>query len=171
MFGHICFRCGQEISAVDVVFEMGKYWHRQCFACMECGKTLPTSLYPYKDRPYCREHYQKVSIPTCGLCQKPIEASSISLNALGKSWHPPCFYEAQAAKHASMRKAEKKARATAKAKRASLRLGPPSAAGDLAPPSPQPKRHTAGKGAGGGAFGRRRNGAALGGGTGGGAVG
>ena len=60
--GQGCPRCGGAVFAAELVLAKGREWHRKCFKCKDCTKTLDSIIAcdgPDKDV-YCRTCYGKV---------------------------------------------------------------------------------------------------------------
>lgn len=60
--GQGCPRCGGAVFAAELVLAKGREWHRKCFKCKDCNKTLDSIIAcdgPDKDV-YCRTCYGKV---------------------------------------------------------------------------------------------------------------
>jgi len=57
----------------QVVKALGKTWHPQCFACVQCHKPLHLDGYREKDGlPYCDADYHALFSPKCAACNAPI---------------------------------------------------------------------------------------------------
>ena len=44
-----CARCGKTVYFAEQVFGAGKKWHKQCFKCVECNKTISSTSLRDKD--------------------------------------------------------------------------------------------------------------------------
>lgn len=44
-----CARCGKTVYFAEQVFGAGKKWHKQCFKCVECNKSVSSSSLRDKD--------------------------------------------------------------------------------------------------------------------------
>ena len=44
-----CARCGKTVYFAEQVFGCGKKWHKQCFKCVACNKTVNSSTMRDKD--------------------------------------------------------------------------------------------------------------------------
>ncbi|CAN0395823.1 cysteine and glycine-rich protein 2-like [Lethenteron reissneri] len=55
-----CPRCSQSVYAAEKVMGAGKPWHRSCFRCKQCGKSLEsTTLNDNDGEIYCKACYAK----------------------------------------------------------------------------------------------------------------
>lgn len=56
-----------------VVSALGKTWHPECFACVQCGVPLDLNAFREKDGlPYCEADYHALFSPKCAACEAPI---------------------------------------------------------------------------------------------------
>ncbi|XP_027202989.2 uncharacterized protein LOC113796898 isoform X2 [Dermatophagoides pteronyssinus] len=84
-----CFACKKPITD-KVVSALGKTWHPECFACVQCGVPLDLNAFREKDGlPYCEADYHALFSPKCAACEAPIVEKC--LTALNKTWHPEHF--------------------------------------------------------------------------------
>ncbi|KAI7685937.1 Paxillin [Sarcoptes scabiei] len=89
MFLPKCFACKKPIKD-KVVSALGKTWHPECFACVQCGVPLDLNAFREKDGlPYCEADYHALFSPKCAACEAPIVEKC--LTALNKTWHPEHF--------------------------------------------------------------------------------
>ena len=44
-----CARCGKTVYFAEQIFGAGKKWHKQCFKCVACNKTVNSSTMRDKD--------------------------------------------------------------------------------------------------------------------------
>ncbi|KAI2809505.1 hypothetical protein BLOT_000654 [Blomia tropicalis] len=89
MFLPKCFACKKPITD-KVVSALGKTWHPECFACVQCNQPLDLNAFREKDGlPYCEADYHALFSPKCAACEAPIIEKC--LTALGKTWHPEHF--------------------------------------------------------------------------------
>lgn len=59
--GHGCPRCGGVVFAAEMVLSKGREWHRKCYKCRDCTKTLDSIIAcdgPDKEV-YCKTCYGK----------------------------------------------------------------------------------------------------------------
>nr|XP_033773618.1 cysteine and glycine-rich protein 1 [Geotrypetes seraphini] len=55
-----CPRCGKSVYAAEKVIGAGKSWHKSCFRCAKCGKSLESTTLADKDNEiYCKACYAK----------------------------------------------------------------------------------------------------------------
>ncbi|XP_063303052.1 cysteine and glycine-rich protein 2 [Pelobates fuscus] len=55
-----CPRCGESVYAAEKVMGAGKAWHKNCFRCAKCGKSLEsTTLTEKEGEIYCKACYAK----------------------------------------------------------------------------------------------------------------
>ncbi|KPM04587.1 Paxillin-like protein [Sarcoptes scabiei] len=72
MFLPKCFACKKPIKD-KVVSALGKTWHPECFACVQCGVPLDLNAFREKDGlPYCEADYHALFSPKCAACEAPI---------------------------------------------------------------------------------------------------
>ncbi len=102
LFSPKCAGCETPIADPNKQVEaMGKKWHPPCFACTVCAK--PLSPYDYKEnkgKPYCEDDYNKLFMPKCAACTRPITVShNHKLTWLsstnGKHWFDSLFVGSQ----------------------------------------------------------------------------
>ncbi|KAF4523286.1 hypothetical protein B566_EDAN009409 [Ephemera danica] len=94
--GQGCPRCGGAVYAAEQVLAKGAMWHRKCFKCRDCTKTLDSVLAcdgPDKEV-YCKTCYGKKWGPHagqgCPRCGGMVFAAEQQL-AKGTMWHKKCF--------------------------------------------------------------------------------
>ena len=84
-----CARCKKQING-SYVNALKKAWHRECFRCEGCGRSIQESSFSQKEgKVYHRECYQKLFHPRCAKCDQVIIGAYTT--ALGKNWHPEHF--------------------------------------------------------------------------------
>ncbi|XP_054615661.1 LIM and SH3 domain protein 1 isoform X2 [Dunckerocampus dactyliophorus] len=55
-----CSRCNRIVYPTEKVNCLDKYWHKGCFNCEVCNKTLTMTNYKgFEKRPYCNVHYPR----------------------------------------------------------------------------------------------------------------
>lgn len=84
----ICQRCHLTIDEQPLMFKNDPY-HPDHFSCSHCGKELTSDARELKGELYCLPCHDKMGIPICGACRRPIEGRVV--NALGKQWHVEHF--------------------------------------------------------------------------------
>lgn len=100
---YVCHRCHGTIDAADgkdgPLRFRGDVYHAYHFNCAACGCELDSSAREVRSRPglahnhvnelYCLRCHDKMGIPICGACRRPIEERVVT--ALGKHWHVEHF--------------------------------------------------------------------------------
>ncbi|XP_066268087.1 LIM and senescent cell antigen-like-containing domain protein 1 isoform X2 [Branchiostoma lanceolatum] len=85
---YICQKCHQMIEDKHLIFKSEPY-HPYHFNCHHCGKELTEVARELRGELYCLPCHDKMGIPICGACRRPIETRVV--NALGKQWHVEHF--------------------------------------------------------------------------------
>ncbi|KAF7487992.1 LIM and senescent cell antigen-like-containing domain protein 1 [Sarcoptes scabiei] len=86
---YICFKCRAVIDdGLPLKFKNEAY-HPYHFNCKNCGIELTSSAREIKGELYCLRCHDKMGIPICGACRRPIEERVVT--ALGKQWHVEHF--------------------------------------------------------------------------------
>ncbi|XP_044585497.1 LIM and senescent cell antigen-like-containing domain protein 1 isoform X2 [Cotesia glomerata] len=95
---HICHQCHGVIDDKPLRFR-GEVYHPYHFSCTACGVELNSDAREVRSRPgyaanemnelYCLRCHDKMGIPICGACRRPIEERVVT--ALGKHWHVEHF--------------------------------------------------------------------------------
>ncbi|KAI5941706.1 LIM and senescent cell antigen-like-containing domain protein 2 [Manis javanica] len=85
---YICRRCHLVIDEQPLMFRNDAY-HPDHFSCTHCGKELTAEARELKGELYCLPCHDKMGVPICGACRRPIEGRVV--NALGKQWHVEHF--------------------------------------------------------------------------------
>jgi len=84
-----CGGCKKKCSG-EVLRVNEKYFHTQCFKCVECQTSLSTGGFFTKDtRYYCTKCYQTNFGTKCAKCNEFVEGEVVS--ALGNTFHQKCF--------------------------------------------------------------------------------
>lgn len=78
----------------DILRYKGETYHPYHFNCKSCGIELNASAREAKGDLYCLRCHDKLDIPICSACHKPIDQERI-VYALGKQWHVEHFACAQ----------------------------------------------------------------------------
>jgi len=74
------------------VSALGKDWHVDCFACVQCKEPFTKIGGQYvlhKDQPYCPTHYRELFGQRCAGCNQLIEGPAIKADDL--LYHPTCL--------------------------------------------------------------------------------
>ncbi|XP_015127667.1 LIM and senescent cell antigen-like-containing domain protein 1 isoform X2 [Diachasma alloeum] len=95
---HICHQCHGVIDDKPLRFR-GEVYHPYHFNCTACQVELNSDAREVRSRPgyaanemnelYCLRCHDKMGIPICGACRRPIEERVVT--ALGKHWHVEHF--------------------------------------------------------------------------------
>lgn len=95
---YICHKCHGVIDDKPLRFR-GEVYHPYHFNCASCKIELNSDAREVKSRPgftsnemnelYCLRCHDKMGIPICGACRRPIEERVVT--ALGKHWHVEHF--------------------------------------------------------------------------------
>ncbi|XP_055304432.1 LIM and senescent cell antigen-like-containing domain protein 1 isoform X1 [Sitodiplosis mosellana] len=95
---YICHKCHGIIDGPPLRFR-GEVYHGYHFNCTSCNCELDSTAREVKSRPgfaandmnelYCLRCHDKMGIPICGACRRPIEERVVT--ALGKNWHVEHF--------------------------------------------------------------------------------
>ena len=84
---------GQIITTGGVTYKNDP-WHRECFTCTHCDKSLAGQRFTSKDeKPYCAECFGELFAKRCTACTKPITGktknlSSIKTNQINPNFQP-----------------------------------------------------------------------------------
>nr|CAD7440972.1 unnamed protein product [Timema bartmani]CAD7462932.1 unnamed protein product [Timema tahoe] len=95
---YVCHKCHGLIDDKPLRFR-GEVYHPYHFNCTACGIELNADAREVRSRPgfaanemnelYCLRCHDKMGIPICGACRRPIEERVVT--ALGKHWHVEHF--------------------------------------------------------------------------------
>jgi len=84
-----CAACGNALG-IDSVNALEKQWHKECFVCQTCRKSLVTEGFKnHEGRPICVECFNSKFGLKCTGCHKPILAAYVQVK--GNPWHSDCF--------------------------------------------------------------------------------
>lgn len=88
--GPVCGGCKNAISS-SAVKALDKIWHKECFVCKKCHKSLmETSFAPADDgSAFCSQCYDEQYGTKCGKCGNAISGSYLSVS--GQAYHKECF--------------------------------------------------------------------------------
>uniref|UniRef100_A0A7N6AXG0 LIM zinc-binding domain-containing protein n=1 Tax=Anabas testudineus TaxID=64144 RepID=A0A7N6AXG0_ANATE len=85
---YICQKCHAIIEEQPLIFKNDPY-HPDHFNCSNCGSELTAEARELKGELYCLPCHDKMGVPICGACRRPIEGRVV--NAMGKQWHVEHF--------------------------------------------------------------------------------
>jgi actin-binding LIM protein len=84
-----CAKCQKKCSG-EVLRVTEKYFHKSCFQCKNCNKSLATGGFFTKDGAYyCITDYQKLYGTKCAACNEYVEGEVVQ--TMGKTYHQKCF--------------------------------------------------------------------------------
>lgn len=84
-----CSKCTKKCSG-EVLRVAEKYFHKQCFQCSQCFKSLASGGFFSKDNIfYCTQDYQRLYGTRCAACKKYVEGEVVS--TMGHTYHQRCF--------------------------------------------------------------------------------
>jgi len=95
-----CIKCSKVITSGGVTYR-GDPYHRECFTCTNCTKTLAGQRFTSRDDlPYCAECFAELFSKRCTACTKPITGkgglgSTKFVAFETQAWHNDCFFCAQ----------------------------------------------------------------------------
>ncbi|KAA3682063.1 actin-binding LIM protein [Paragonimus westermani] len=85
----LCEKCKRKCRG-DVLRVSDKYFHKDCFKCSKCSKSLETGGFFIKDDGfYCQEDYQRYFIAKCKICSFDLVGEIVTV--LDYSFHRECF--------------------------------------------------------------------------------
>lgn len=85
---YVCHKCHAIIEEGHIKFK-GEPYHPYHFNCNSCGIELNADAREVNAELYCLRCHDKMGIPICGACRRPIEERVV--HALGKAWHVEHF--------------------------------------------------------------------------------
>lgn len=84
-----CAKCEKKCSG-EVLRVADKHFHKTCFQCCKCKKSLATGGFFTKDSSYyCIPDYQKLYGTKCASCKQYVEGEVVS--TMGNTYHQKCF--------------------------------------------------------------------------------
>lgn len=84
-----CFKCQKKCTG-EVLRVAEKYFHKTCFQCKTCNKSLAAGGFFSKDNSYyCTLDYQKLFGTKCAACKSYVEGEVVS--TMGNTYHQKCF--------------------------------------------------------------------------------
>merc|ERR1712029_158388 len=95
-FATKCIKCNKVITQGGVTYR-NEPWHRECFTCTHCQKSLAGQRFTSRDdKPYCADCFGELFSKRCTACSKPITGKGgfgntkfIAFEKL--AWHYECF--------------------------------------------------------------------------------
>jgi len=96
-FATKCIKCSKVITSGGVTYR-NEPWHRECFTCTNCTKTLAGQRFTSReDKPYCADCFGELFSKRCHACSKPITGKGglgstkfVAFETL--AWHNECFF-------------------------------------------------------------------------------
>lgn len=84
-----CAKCTKKCSG-EVLRVTDKYFHKTCFQCTTCTKSLAAGGFFSKDNAYyCTADYQKLYGTKCAACKQYVEGEVVQ--TMGNTYHQKCF--------------------------------------------------------------------------------
>lgn len=84
-----CTKCNKKCSG-EVLRVAEKYFHKECFQCFTCHKSLSSGgFFSKESNYYCVADYQKNFGTKCAICNAYVEGEVIS--TMGNTYHQKCF--------------------------------------------------------------------------------
>lgn len=84
-----CDKCRRKCRG-DVLKVSNKYFHKDCFKCTECNKSLEHGGFFVKDGGfYCQDDYRRYFVAKCKICSEDLTGEVVT--ALNFSFHRGCF--------------------------------------------------------------------------------
>jgi len=96
-FATKCIKCNKVITQGGVTYR-NEPWHRECFTCTHCQKSLAGQRFTSRDdKPYCADCFGELFSKRCTACSKPITGKGglgstkfVAFETL--AWHNECFF-------------------------------------------------------------------------------
>jgi len=92
-FATKCIKCSKVITQGGVTYRNDP-WHRECFTCTHCQKSLAGQRFTSRDdKPYCADCFGELFSKRCTACSKPITGigGTRFISFEGRHWHNDCF--------------------------------------------------------------------------------
>merc|ERR1712226_1787613 len=92
-FATKCIKCAKVITQGGVTYR-NEPWHRECFTCTHCQKSLAGQRFTSRDdKPYCADCFGELFSKRCTACSKPITGigGTRFISFEGRHWHNDCF--------------------------------------------------------------------------------
>ena len=84
-----CGACGNHLG-LSSVSALGKNWHKECFCCQFCKKSLVSSGFKaHENQPSCPDCFNERFGPKCFGCSKTIASQYVEIH--DKMFHMDCF--------------------------------------------------------------------------------
>uniref|UniRef100_A0A1I8IS40 Adaptor protein enigma n=1 Tax=Macrostomum lignano TaxID=282301 RepID=A0A1I8IS40_9PLAT len=87
---YLCKRCKDFVDEAELLRYRGDNYHAYHFACTTCRIELTAEAREKDDRLYCIRCFDKLGIPVCARCRRPIDQERV-VRALGRAWHVEHF--------------------------------------------------------------------------------
>uniref|UniRef100_A0A1I8HVY0 LIM domain-containing protein n=1 Tax=Macrostomum lignano TaxID=282301 RepID=A0A1I8HVY0_9PLAT len=87
---YLCNRCKDFVDEAELLRYRGDNYHAYHFACTTCRIELTAEAREKDDRLYCIRCFDKLGIPVCARCRRPIDQERV-VRALGRAWHVEHF--------------------------------------------------------------------------------
>jgi len=87
---HVCAGCGNALAGTAIK-ALEKHWHKECFACTSCHKSLATGgfLEDSSGNPICSDCFDTRFSKRCHQCGRNIDGPYLSVD--GNEYHKTCF--------------------------------------------------------------------------------
>lgn len=92
-FAQRCTKCNGVINKGGVTYK-GTPWHRDCFICAHCSKSLAGEKFTsHEEKPYCADCYSDQFAKKCHKCRKAITGFGTTkfVSFEDRHWHSDCF--------------------------------------------------------------------------------
>ncbi|CAL8093279.1 unnamed protein product [Calicophoron daubneyi] len=84
-----CEKCKKRCRG-DVLRVSNRYFHKGCFTCSKCNRSLETGGFFMKDNGfYCQDDYQRYFVAKCKVCAKDLVGEIVTV--MNFSFHRECF--------------------------------------------------------------------------------
>ncbi|XP_030747896.1 prickle planar cell polarity protein 3-B isoform X2 [Sitophilus oryzae] len=93
-FATRCIKCNKVITSGGVTYK-NEPWHRECFTCTNCQKSLAGERFTSRDeKPYCAECFGELFAKRCFACNRPITGigGTKFISFEDRHWHNDCFF-------------------------------------------------------------------------------
>nr|XP_023015084.1 paxillin-B isoform X1 [Leptinotarsa decemlineata] len=93
-FATRCIKCNKVITSGGVTYK-NEPWHRECFTCTHCTKSLAGERFTSRDeKAYCAECFGELFAKRCTACTKPITGigGTKFISFEDRHWHNDCFF-------------------------------------------------------------------------------